>query len=104
LALVYFLKGGKYFYLNIRIFKTYPYIWINKHVESMTINKKVSRGSIRTIEFDRAALSWWFSMPKGRRVVLCNMAGLTINGKCILSYEQIQQNANAAYVCYEKFA
>lgn len=30
-----FFEGRKLFYLNIRILNNYPYLWINKHRESM---------------------------------------------------------------------
>jgi len=59
---------------------------------------------IRTVEYSQHVQKWWWSFSKGQRVVFANMAGLTINGKSILNYDQISHNFNVAYACYKQLA
>ena len=70
----------------------------------MRLPNKIERGSIRTTAYDLAVQKWWWSFSIGARVILANMAGITLNGKCICNYEDIKYNGNVSFVCYDKLA
>ena len=69
-----------------------------------TVSNKQNKPAIRTVEYSQLVQRWWWSFPLGQRVILANMAGFRIEGKMVISYDQISHNFNAAYVAYEQFA
>ena len=65
---------------------------------------KANQGPIRTVKYGQIVQKWWWAFSKSEQMILANMAGFTVGGKCVISHDQISHNFGVAYCCYEKLA
>ena len=65
---------------------------------------KAKQGPIRGVAYDQTVQQWWWQFCKSKRMILANMSGVTVDGKSIVSYDQISHNFNVALICYKKLA